>query len=301
MKMYMNMAFNQTGKKTLKSWAAVIGITLVVFVGLTIIFSSWYTIDQSERGVVLRTGAIIGEAEPGWHFKTPIIEDVAKISLQTQKVVYEKVPAYSQDQQPADIKISINYRVDPSKVSALYTEYRREENMVDRVITPLMAKQLKAVFGQYSAYRSITERSKFNNDVEKVIKEDVAGKPVIIESVQIENIDFSDAYEGSIEQRMLAEVEVQKLEQNAQREKIQAAIVETQAEGKAKAIEATARAEALAITVKGEAEAAAIRAKGTALASNPALVHLIQAERWNGTLPVTMVPGGAVPMIDLRK
>jgi regulator of protease activity HflC (stomatin/prohibitin superfamily) len=124
---------------------------------------------------------------------------------------------------------------------------------------------------------------------------------VVIESVQLENIDFSDAYEKSIEQRMLAEVEVQKLRQNAEREKVQAEIVVTQAKAKADAIRAEAQAQADAIKLRGNAEAQAIDARGKALASNPALVTLVQAERWNGVLPVTMVPGGGVPMLALGK
>lgn len=50
----------------------------------------------------------------------------------------------------------------------------------------------------------------------------------------------------------------------------------------------------------GEAEAAAIDAKGRALKDNPQLVDLVQAERWDGVLPTTMVPGGSVPMVTLK-
>lgn len=54
------------------------------------------------------------------------------------------------------------------------------------------------------------------------------------------------------------------------------------------------------IRLKGEAEATAINAKGKALRDNPALVALIQAERWNGQLPTTMVPGATVPFMDVN-
>ena len=51
-----------------------------------------------------------------------------------------------------------------------------------------------------------------------------------------------DAYEKSIDQRMLAEIEVRKLRQNAKREKVQAEIVVTQVKAKADAIRAEAQA-----------------------------------------------------------
>ncbi len=42
----------------------------------------------------------------------------------------------------------------------------------------------------------------------------------------------------------------------------------------------------------------AIRAK--ALGTNPNLVTLVQAERWNGVLPTTMVPGSSVPFVSVK-
>jgi len=112
---------------------------------------------------------------------------------------------------------------------------------------------------------------------------------MIVESVQVENIDFSDAYEKSIEQRMLAEVEVQKVQQNAEREKVQAEIAVIQA-----------KAQADAVKLQGEAEAYAINARGKALRDNPALIELVQAEKWDGKLPTTMVPGQTVPFINVK-
>jgi hypothetical protein len=47
-------------------------------------------------------------------------------------------------------------------------------------------------------------------------------------------------------------------------------------------------------------EAAAIEARAKALGTNPNLVTLVQAERWNGVLPTTMVPGSAVPFVSLK-
>ena len=76
---------------------------------------------------------------------------------------------------------------------------------------------------------------------------------IMIESGQPENIEFSANYLHSIEQRMLAEVEVQKLQQNAEREKVQAQITVTQATAKANAVRAEAQASADALRLNGEA------------------------------------------------
>jgi hypothetical protein len=37
-----------------------------------------------------------------------------------------------------------------------------------------------------------------------------------------------------------------------------------------------------------------------ALGTNPNLVTLVQAARWNGVLPATMVPGSTVPFVSVK-
>ena len=107
--------------------------------------------------------------------------------------------------------------------------------------------------------------------------------------MQVENIDFSDAYEQSVEQRMLAQVEIQRREQNLRTTEVEAQIARTRAEG-----------EANAIRLRGEAEGAAIRARADALRANADLVQLQAVEKWDGKLPTTMVPSTALPFINLQ-
>lgn len=265
---------------------------------MTIVLGSWYTIDQGERGVLLRNGAVIGTAEPGLGFKTPWIEDVIEISIQTQTRTFPKLVAYSRDQQPAEMRVSVTYRLLPDQVVEIYSQFGGADGIATRLLDPRVYSETKTIFGRFNAITAIQDRTRLNTDVAAAIREAVVG-PMIVESVQIENIDFSDAYEASIEQRMLAEVEVQKLQQNAEREKVQADIVVTQATAQANAVRAAALANAEAIRLRGDAEAHAIRERGAALRDNPALVTLVQAERWDGALPRQMVPGSAVPFLNL--
>lgn len=279
---------------------AIVSAVAVVLVGLTVLFGSWYTVDQGERGVLLRYGAVVGTAEPGLGFKMPLMDDIEKISTQSRVRLYETVAAYSKDQQAAVLQVSVNYRIPADQVTEVYANYGGEEGLVSRLIDRRVFEELKTIFGRFNAVTAIQERSRLNQEVRDAIQKSVNG-PVIVDSVQIENIDFSDAYEQSIEQRMLAEVEVQKLRQNAEREKVQAEITVTQARAQADAVRAQAEAQAEAIRIKGDAEADAIKARGDALKENPGLVALTQAERWDGQLPKTMLPGNAVPMLSLQQ
>ncbi|HMM67587.1 MAG TPA: SPFH domain-containing protein [Dokdonella sp.] len=274
--------------------AAIVGLLL-----LSIVFGSWYTVDQGERGVKLRYGAVVGIAEPGLNFKVPFVDTVEHVSVQNLNILYDRVESYSKDQQPAALRISVSYRVPESQVEELYSQYGTIERMVDRLVSRKVPDEVKNVFGRYTAISAIQDRTKLGIDINEGLKKAVVG-PVVIDSVQVEDVTFSDAYEQSIEKRMMAEVEIQTKRQNLETERINAEITVTQAKAQADSALAKAQAEAEAIRVRGVAEGDAIKARGEALKQNAILISLTQAEKWNGVLPTTMVPGGAVPFINLK-
>ena len=251
-----------------------------------LVFSSWYIVDQGERAVVLRLGATVGEAGPGPHFKAPWVDTVRKITVQNQNRRYQALEAYSADQQPANLTVSVTFVV--ADASAVYQQYGDLEGAIMRLIDPRVMSGVKTIFGQYDASRAIQERGALNDDFATAVTSAITG-PITIISVQIENIDFSEAYEQSVEQRMLAQVEIQRREQNLRTVEVEAQIARTRAEG-----------EAEAIRLRGDAEGAAIRARAEALRSNADLVQLQAVEKWDGKLPTTMVPSTALPFINLQ-
>jgi regulator of protease activity HflC (stomatin/prohibitin superfamily) len=271
----------------------------VVLLGLAVLLlSTYFTIDQGERGVILHNGAIAGEAEPGLHFKMPIITSIEKISVQVQKEAFEKtgagdtrLQAYSRDQQPATIAMAVNYHV--TDASAVYAQYGSLANMKSRIINSRAYEQLKNVFGQFDAADAIQKRALLNAEVFAAIRKSVSG-PVIIDSVQIEDITFSSQYEGAVEARMQAIVKQQQAEADKQKRIIDA-------DASAYEVKAAADAKAHQIEVQGKAEAGAIQARGDALRNNPSLPTLVAAEKWNGILPTTMVPGNTVPFLNIAK
>lgn len=275
--------------------AAAVGAVVL----LSIVSSGVYTIDEGERGVVLRTGSVVGVAEPGLHLKLPAVDRVQRISVQTRVVRFTDVASYSRDQQPANLTVSMNYQVLPERVGAVYAQYGNIDNLENRLIDPRILEVVKTVFGRYDAVTAVQERGKLNLDITEELRRAMDPQLLQISGFQLENIDYSDEYERSIEQRMQASVEVERLRQNAEREKVQAQITLTQANAKAEAVRAQGQAEADATRMRGEAEAAAIDAKGKALRENPQLVRLISAERWDGRLPQSMIPGGALPFVEL--
>lgn len=278
---------------------AIGGGVVAAVVALTVIGGSWYTVSDGYRGVITRNGAVVGTAEPGLGFKMPIIDGVKDISVQSQNRQYAEVAAYSRDQQTAVLAISVSYRFPADSVEDVQVNYGGEEGVLTRLVDRKVLEEVKRVFGQFNAVTSIQERGRLTAEISEAITKSISG-PVIIESVQIENIDFSDAYESSIEQRMLAEVGVEKEKQELAKQKVQAEIAVTQAQAVADSNLAKAKSDAEAIELRGAAEAKAIRDRGAALRDNPDLIGLVQAEKWNGQLPTTMLPNSTVPFMNMQ-
>ena len=79
----MKAPVSLTSFRPQKSLAIAIGVLAVVVLP----FLSYYTVNEGERGILLRYGKIVKVAEPGLGFKIPFMESVEKISTRNQAVV----------------------------------------------------------------------------------------------------------------------------------------------------------------------------------------------------------------------
>ncbi len=273
---------------------------IVLFLVLVICaFGSFFQTDQGERAVVLRNGSLSHVAEPGLGFKTPILDSTRFISVRDHNITMP-LEAYSFDQQPATMQVSVTYRVPVDRVADLYSEYGTLENLQSRVIERRTPDAVKNVFGRFTAVRAIQEREKLGIESLAAVTQSMRDAPVQIVGLQVEEVGFSQAYEHSIEQRMLAQVQIETTRQQKQTAEIQAEIKVVEAKAQADAQREQFQAEADGIKLRGEAEALAIEARARALASNTGLVQLMAVEKWDGKLPVTQVPNSAVPFIGIK-
>ena len=266
-----------------------IALSTAGVIGLFGFFSSYYTIDEGEEGVVLRYGKVVRLAGSGLHFKMPFMESVEKISIRTQTVALEKVAMYSKDQQPAEAKISITFSILEGHSDKLYANLGDIENAFVRIIQPIVLQEFKNVFGKFTATSAIQDRTRLTTDTMMSVNQALKNYPYLkVTGVQIENIDFSDVYEKTIEERMKAEVEVQRSQQELSKEKVQSEIKITKA-----------KADAEAELMKAKAEAEALDIKGDAIARNPSIVELTKAEKWDGKLP--QITGNVTPFMNIKQ
>lgn len=269
-----------------------------LFALLLLVWSSYYTVDQGERAVVLHYGAVAGESEPGLHFKYPFVTSIVQIPVRQETLSWEKqssgdgrLEVYTKDQQPVSVSLTVIYHaVDVTNVYAHYGDLPRLEASL---ITPEVPQQVKNVFGQFTAISAVQDRAVLDHEIQNAIRSTIHG-PLVIDSIQLVDIEFSQSYEQAVEARMQAIVAQQQAEAEKQKRI-------TNADAAAYEVKAAADAQAHQIEVQGQAEANAIRARGEALKENPQMPQLVAAEKWDGHLPTTMPPGSAVPFISLPR
>jgi regulator of protease activity HflC (stomatin/prohibitin superfamily) len=194
--------------------------------------------------------------------------------------------------------VSVNHYVDASKAIEVYSRYG--VGYVDTIISPILNERFKEVFGRYDSREIVNKRKALGEEVEEAVRAHIP-PGIVIRSVQIENIDFSDTYEQAIEAAAQAEALVRKAKQELEQKRVDAERVVVQATADATARVTAAKAEADAIRLRGEAEAAALQAKANALRENPNYVALTAAEKWDGRLPETFVPGSTVPFVTIPR
>lgn len=255
-------------------------ILSVVFVILLIIlFGSIYIINAGERGVLLTWGnpSQIPITE-GIHVKIPIAQKIIKMNIQTQK--YEAdLTAASSDLQDVNTKIAINYHLDSASVPTIYQTIGVD--FASKVIFPLEQESNKAATARYTAVELITKREQVRTEMENILRDKLAPRGIIVESISIVNFAFSPSFTQAIEAKVTAE-------QNALAAKNKLEQVKYEAEQRV-------------TQAKGEAESIAIQAQAINSQGGKDYVQLQAISKWDGKMPSVMLGSGSTPFIDISQ
>jgi len=95
---------NNQGAGGMIAVAALVG---VLFLG----FSSVYTLDEKERGVILRLGKYDRTEGPGLHFKFPMAETLMRIETTTVRTENIEESMLTEDNNIVEVELNVQYRV----------------------------------------------------------------------------------------------------------------------------------------------------------------------------------------------
>lgn len=89
----------------------IVGMAAILAVAFWLL-SGFYTVEEQQRGVVLRFGAYVGTTDPGlkWHIPWPV-EHVEKVDFTQVRQLTDRATMLTQDENIIDLELSVQYRV----------------------------------------------------------------------------------------------------------------------------------------------------------------------------------------------
>ena len=250
--------------------ACAIGWVLVVALLVTFILVpfSMHSVDAGEVAVVKYYGTPKEVKGSGLHYDLWVGKSYEYINTKEQEIPLTLM-TYSSDAQVMSIEMSVHCKVLGDKAVDIVNEYGNEASLIAR-ITSIMTEAPKAVLSSRTAMDVIANRGAVTPDIESAIINSIGEQyPITITKVAITNIDFSDAFEQAVEDKMIAEQNKLKAEYENEKK-----VASAEAEAKAKILEAEAEAKANELLEKSLTEQ---------------ILRDKYLDKWDGKLPTTMV------------
>ncbi len=245
-----------------------LGAALVFALLVFFIPGSFHTVDAGEIAVVKHLGDIKEVRTAGTYFDFWITEKYETYDAKVQTLDIQD-NAYSKDAQTMDLTMTVQYQIATDKVKEIATTYGSLEALSTK-IRSVSIERAKSVLSVYSAMEIIETRASISPKVEESIKSAISGNYyVTVNTAVLTNIDFSDAFEQTVEQKMIAEQQQLKAQYEAEKAKIEAEAAAEVAKIKAEAELSVARlaAEARLAAAEGDAKAQIAIAKAEAQAT----------------------------------
>lgn len=271
-------------------------MAVIAIIAFFIVPFSFHTVDTGEVAVVKHLGEAREVKEAGTHYNLWITDKYIKYDTKVRTLDLTLM-AYSSDAQTMDITMSVQYQIMKDKALDISKQYGTIEALENR-ITAISMEKTKSAMSAYKAMDIIAQRAEMSPMVEDIIQNAIGEEYYVnVIAVALTNIDFSDAFEKAVEDKMIAEQA--KLKADYENE-TKIAKAEAEAAAKQKTAEANikiaeAEAEAQLIRAKAEAEANRIIAESI----TQEILDKIYAEAWNGELPKVVGSGEIILPSDL--
>lgn len=224
-------------------YGRIIFTVVALLVGLPALFGWAYNIPAGNVGVVTQFGAVNRVSYPGFNTKLPFIEHVVVMNIQTQKDEVDAAAA-SSNLQSVKATVAVNYSLDPSSAAIVYQTIG--VTYKDTILSPIVQNAFKATTSKYTAEELITKREQVRQEAEAMITTQAAPYHILVKNFLIENFDFSQEFNQAIEQKQVANQQVETAKQKLAQAQVDAQTVAAAAQGQANAVVIAADAQAKA-------------------------------------------------------
>lgn len=244
-------------------------------------------------GIKTSYGQISGEVLPsGQYFSVPFIYHVDKINCKQQEKDFNDLQVWSETSERTEIyceHIVVDYQINSEYAAWIWKNVEEWDNNLLKQTS--VESGIKTATKQFND-TDVTDRKKIEKVAKEAIQESLNekyGNQVLnVVSVNIGNMNFTDAYNEAIEKKNQAKLEAEKADYENQKK-----IKDAEAVSQEKKIKAQGDAEATLI--KAEAEAEANKKISESLTKE--LIQKRMIDKWDGKLPI--VSGDSSPIINM--
>ncbi|MBN2554562.1 MAG: prohibitin family protein [Anaerolineales bacterium] len=291
--------------KSFKSIGRIVIVVGILSLALTTVASGMVFIQPDERGVVISAISPQGyrsePLEPGLRWVIPFAENVVTYSISRQTYTMsiaptegrvqgdDSVAGRTSDGQVVLIDASVIYAIDPSQIIDVHILWRNRYE--DELVRPVARGIIRDQASQYQI-DEINSEQRF--EMVGQIREELAVKlqenGLILVDFVLRNVQFSDEYAASVEQKQIAEQLAQQAVFVVEQRRQEAEQARQVAAGSADAAVIAAQGRADARIIEAEAEATALELIAEALRSNPDLLTYEYILNLAPNIQVMLVP-----------
>ena len=266
---------------------ALLGIILFICGSSITIIPSGYV------GIKTSYGQISGEVlSSGQYFSIPFIYHIDKINCKQQEKDFGELRIWSETSERTEIyceHVVVDYQINSEYAAWIWQNIEEWDNNLLKQTS--IESGIKTATKQFND-TDVTNRAKIEKvakeAVQKSLNEKYGNQVLNIVSVNIGNMNFTDAYNEAIEKKNQAKLEAEKADYENQKK-----IKDAEAVSQEKKIKAQGEAEVTLI--KAEAEAEANKKISESLTQE--LIQKKMIDKWDGKLPI--VSGDSSPIINM--
>ena len=176
-------------------------------------FTGFYTVDESERAVVLRFGRYLETVDQGLHWNPPMIDEVMKENTTRVRSATHRTLMLTQDDNIVDVSLSVQYRVADAKAYLL--EVRDPETSLAHATE----SALRHVIGSTELHQILTEgRAQVAVDVRARLQRylDIYHTGIAVDKVNIEDAQPPDDVQAAFDDVIRAKEDEERLKNEAE-------------------------------------------------------------------------------------
>lgn len=236
---------------------------LIIFV--LILYSTFYTINEGEQGIVLRLGNIETSADgkphvegPGLHYKIPFISQVRIFDTRLQTLDIKSSRIVTAEQKDVIVDYFVKWRI--NDLALYFTRTGGDAERANQLLEQQLNDGLRAQFGKRSISEVISDdRATIMSTLGQQANASAQPLGITVIDVRIKRIDLPSEVSQAVFERMRAGRERVATEHRATG-KASAEAIRANADAQVTIIIATANKQAATIRSQGDAQAASIYA-----------------------------------------